>query len=66
MGALLLDTSIVSYMFKGDSRATLYYPHLRGQEPMIAMMTLAELFQDDFLFILGLTVITEAPMGRPS
>jgi predicted nucleic acid-binding protein len=33
----------VSYLFKGDSRATLYSPHLAGRLPVIAFMTLAEL-----------------------
>lgn len=42
---LLLDTNIVSYLFKRDSRAELYQHHLVGQELAIAIMTVAELFQ---------------------
>ena len=43
MTTVLLDTNIVSYLFKGDSRAALYAPHLLGRELAIAMMTVAEL-----------------------
>jgi tRNA(fMet)-specific endonuclease VapC len=45
MSLVLLDTNIVSYLFKGDSRAALYAPHLLNQELAVAMMTIAELFQ---------------------
>ena len=45
MTTVLLDTNIVSYLFKRDSRAALYAPHLVTRELAIAMMTVAELFQ---------------------
>jgi predicted nucleic acid-binding protein len=45
MTTVLLDTNIVSYIFKRDSRATLYAPHLVDRELAIAMMTVAELLQ---------------------
>ncbi len=45
MRTVLLDTNIVSYVFKQDSRAALYAPHLLDCELSIAMMTVAELFQ---------------------
>ena len=45
MRTLLLDTNIVSYLFKRDSRAMLYDPHLLHRELAIAMMTVAELLQ---------------------
>ncbi len=45
MTTVLLDTNIVSYLFKRDSRAALYAPHLLDRELAIAMMTVAELFQ---------------------
>jgi len=45
MNTVLLDTNIVSYLFKGDTRAALYEPHLLNCELAIAMMTVAELFQ---------------------
>jgi tRNA(fMet)-specific endonuclease VapC len=45
MGTVLLDTNIVSYLLKGDTRAAAYAPHLLNQELAISMMTVAELFQ---------------------
>ncbi len=45
MTMILLDTNIVSYQFKRDSRVALYEPHLLNQELAIAIMTVAELFQ---------------------
>lgn len=45
MTTVLLDTNIVSYLFKRDSRATLYTLHLVNRELAISMMTVAELFQ---------------------
>jgi predicted nucleic acid-binding protein len=45
MNTILLDTNIVSYLFKGDTRTTLYEPHLLNRELAVAMMTVAELFQ---------------------
>ena len=37
------DTNVISYIFKGDSRAPLYRPHLDGVQPVISFQTLAEL-----------------------
>lgn len=45
MKTVLLDTNIVSYVLKRDSRAGLYAPHLLHRELAIAMMTVAELLQ---------------------
>ncbi len=45
MSTVLLDTNIVSYLFKDDTRAERYAPHLRNRELAIAIMTVAELFQ---------------------
>jgi len=45
MSTVLLDTNIVSYLFKRDSRAALYAPHLLDRELAVSMMTVAELFQ---------------------
>lgn len=45
MSMVLLDTNIVSYLFKRDTRAELYAEHLRNRELAIAVMTVAELFQ---------------------
>jgi tRNA(fMet)-specific endonuclease VapC len=45
MNTILLDTNIVSYLFKGDTRAAFYEPHILNRELAVAMMTVAELFQ---------------------
>jgi tRNA(fMet)-specific endonuclease VapC len=45
MSLLLVDTNIVSYLYKQDSRSLLYESHLVGQEAGIALMTVAELLQ---------------------
>jgi predicted nucleic acid-binding protein len=45
---LLLDTDIVSFLFKADSRAQLYAPRLQGQSLAIAFMTVAELYKWPF------------------
>jgi tRNA(fMet)-specific endonuclease VapC len=45
MDVILLDTDVVSFLFKGDSRARQYAPHLEGHVPAISFMTVAELFQ---------------------
>jgi predicted nucleic acid-binding protein len=42
---LLIDTNIVSYLFKEDSRARLYAPFLQGQSLAIAFVTAAELYK---------------------
>jgi tRNA(fMet)-specific endonuclease VapC len=41
--AIVLDTNVVSYLFKRDTRAALYRPHLAGRLPVISFMTMAEL-----------------------
>ncbi len=45
MDILLLDTNIVSFLFKGDSRADSYAPYLCDHILAISFMTVAELFQ---------------------
>jgi predicted nucleic acid-binding protein len=45
MSVVLLDTNIVSFILKGDSRALLYEPYLLNNEAAISLMTVAELFQ---------------------
>jgi tRNA(fMet)-specific endonuclease VapC len=45
MSMLLLDTNIVSFIFKRDSRATAYAALLQGNRLAISFMTAAELFQ---------------------
>ncbi|MBI3410648.1 MAG: PIN domain-containing protein [Planctomycetes bacterium] len=45
MGTRLLDTNIVSYLFKGHSLAAAYRPHLAGHTMAVCFMTEAELFE---------------------
>ena len=45
MSVLLVDTNIVSYIFKRDTRATAYGSYLNGQTLAISFMTVAELYQ---------------------
>ncbi len=45
MTIVLLDTNVVSYLFKGDTRATAYAPLLQSQRLAISFMTVAELFE---------------------
>jgi predicted nucleic acid-binding protein len=45
MSIVLLDTNIISYLYKQDSRGALYEPHLLGQEAAISLMSVAELLQ---------------------
>ena len=70
MSLILVDTNIVSYLYKQDSRSKLYEPRLLGQELGIALMTVAATAlqyglplvthdPDDFQQIPGLQVITE-------
>jgi predicted nucleic acid-binding protein len=40
---VVVDTNVVSLCFKGDTRATLYRPHLQGRLQFIAAQTRAEL-----------------------
>lgn len=43
MQLVVVDTDVVSYRFKKDTRARLYRDHLTGRAPVIAFMTLAQL-----------------------
>jgi tRNA(fMet)-specific endonuclease VapC len=40
---VVVDTDVVSYIFKGDTRAARYELHLVGQVPVLSFMTVAEL-----------------------
>lgn len=42
---MLLDTNIISYIYKGDSRATAYEPHLLGQQWYVSFMSLGEIYR---------------------
>lgn len=43
MPAAVVDTDVVSYLFKKDTRARLFRPHLLGKVWIISFMTQAEL-----------------------
>lgn len=43
MNAAVIDTDVVSMLFKRDSRALRYRPHITGRLLAISFMTLAEL-----------------------
>jgi tRNA(fMet)-specific endonuclease VapC len=45
MTPVVLDTDVVSFLFKNDSRANLYLPHLYDRQWLISFMTEAELEQ---------------------
>jgi len=43
MEAVVVDTDVVSYVFKQDTRARSYHRHLVGRHGLLSFMTLAEL-----------------------
>lgn len=43
MSAVLLDTDVLSFLAKGDTRAALYAPALAGQQLCVCFQTVAEL-----------------------
>jgi tRNA(fMet)-specific endonuclease VapC len=45
MRAVIVDTDVASFLFKEDTRADLYTPHLADAVPGVSFMTLAELEQ---------------------
>lgn len=45
MNVVIVDTDVVSYQFKGDTRSARYTPLLAGSLAAISFMTLAELRQ---------------------
>lgn len=42
MAAVVIDTDVVSYLFRRDNRAQLYRPHLLGKAWTVSFMTVAE------------------------
>src|SRR4051794_32427278 len=44
MTGIVVDTDVVSFLFKSDSRAVHYLPHLQGVVPVISFQTVAELY----------------------
>lgn len=45
MDVLVLDTNIVSYLMRGDSRANVYRQHFEGRTLAISFMTVGELYE---------------------
>lgn len=45
MTPVVVDTDVVSFLFKNDSRAQLYLPLLKNQKLLVSFMTEAELQQ---------------------
>jgi tRNA(fMet)-specific endonuclease VapC len=45
MDGVLVDTDVVSFIFKKDTREDLYRPHLAGKRVCVAFMTVAEVYQ---------------------
>ncbi len=42
---VVVDTDVLSFLFKEDSRAEMYRPHLIATRPVISLMTHAELLR---------------------
>ena len=45
MTPLVVDTDVISFLFKNDSRAQLYLPLMRNRDLLVSFMTEAELEQ---------------------
>lgn len=45
MKSLVIDTNVVSYLLKNDSRAEKYKPHLEGCRGCLSFMSVAELYR---------------------
>lgn len=43
--ALLLDTDVASYLFKNSPRAKPFRPLLKGKQPTLAFVSIAELYK---------------------
>ena len=77
MDTVLLDTNVVSFLEKSDTRADLYRPHLEGKRHAVCFMTVADAWiaaaarkynlpllthnRKHFEGIAGLTMLSEAP-----
>ena len=45
---MLVDTNIISYFYRSDTRATAYEKHLAGKTLFVSFMTVAELYNWPF------------------
>ena len=41
---VLLDTNVLSYIYKDDTRGAKYAPHIEGKTPVISFITVAEMY----------------------
>lgn len=41
---IVVDTDVIYYRFKGDTRAALHLPELTGKISVVSFMTIAEIF----------------------
>ena len=41
---IVLDTSVVSFLFNGDSRGAMYLPHVQGQRLVVSFQTVEEMW----------------------
>src|SRR4051812_44039614 len=58
MDSLLLDTNIISYIIKADTRAELYERYLQGKLLCMSAATLAELYRWPFMRGWGIRAIS--------
>jgi len=63
MDYVVVDTDVVSFLFKGDTRASLYRQHLEGKVPAATRhgYPITAHNRGDFERIDGLVLISEAP-----
>ena len=59
MNVILLDTDVVSYLFKADSRAEKYSEIIKGKQLTVSFMTVAELYQWAAIHHWGISRITK-------
>lgn len=45
MDGVILDTNVISFLIRGDTRAELYRRHLEGRTLAVSFMTVAELYE---------------------
>ena len=43
MTEIVVDTDVISFGFRNDSRFTFYMPHMQGLRPLMSFMTSAEI-----------------------
>jgi len=44
MEAILFDTDVFSYLMKGDTRAAVYSPHIKGKTVALSFISIGELY----------------------